>query len=264
MAYNERSLDDYIDVAQRIAEFRALYPDGSLQPADPAHPWEQATVTGFRKDGTEVTQTLIVYAAAAYRRPDDVRPGIGVAWELWPGRTPYTLGSELMNAETSAWGRAIVAALASDSKAGVASRQEVRARRAERDDGLPVNADGSLSRSRTTDEEKTAAGVLTAGQQAEHTGLRANRDASVPDSITPATAPDDPFYVRDPVEDKPGSSLPGQRTAVHQLLAKRGFASPDAQRQECSRLTGRDISSRTDLSYAEAGLILASKTEATP
>ncbi len=210
MAYNERSLDDYIDVAQRIAEFRALYPDGSLQPADPAHPWEQATVTGFRKDGTEVTQTLIVYAAAAYRRPDDVRPGIGVA------------------------------------------------------DGLPVNADGSLSRSRTTDEEKTAAGVLTAGQQAEHTGLRANRDASVPDSITPATAPDDPFYVRDPVEDKPGSSLPGQRTAVHQLLAKRGFASPDAQRQECSRLTGRDISSRTDLSYAEAGLILASKTEATP
>ena len=36
-----------------------------------------------------------------------------------------------MVAETSAWGRAIVAALAADTKRGVASADEVRARRAE-------------------------------------------------------------------------------------------------------------------------------------
>ena len=37
---------------------------------------------------------------------------------------------------------------------------------------LPVNQDGSLSRIRTTDREKLAAGVMTAAQLAEHTALR--------------------------------------------------------------------------------------------
>ena len=37
---------------------------------------------------------------------------------------------------------------------------------------LPRNADGSLSRSRTTDAQKLAAGVMTAAQLAEHTALR--------------------------------------------------------------------------------------------
>jgi predicted GIY-YIG superfamily endonuclease len=37
---------------------------------------------------------------------------------------------------------------------------------------LPVNADGSLSRSRTTDVQKAAAGVMTSAQLAEHTALR--------------------------------------------------------------------------------------------
>ena len=42
-----------------------------------------------------------------------------------PGKTPYTRDSEVMVAETSAWGRAIVAALAGDTKRGVASKEEV-------------------------------------------------------------------------------------------------------------------------------------------
>ena len=46
--------------------------------------------------------------------------------------TPYTKNSELQNAETSAWGRAIVAVLAADTRKGVASRSEVEARQAER------------------------------------------------------------------------------------------------------------------------------------
>jgi hypothetical protein len=37
---------------------------------------------------------------------------------------------------------------------------------------MPRNADGSLSRSRTTDAQKLAAGVMTAAQRAEHTALR--------------------------------------------------------------------------------------------
>ena len=179
MAFEARSLDDYIDVAQRIADFRERYPEGTLQPADPAKPWEQAVVTGYTKDGKQFAATMIVYTAAAYRTPDDPRPGIGIAWETFPGRTPYTLGSELMNAETSAWGRAIIAVGASDSKRGIASREEVRNRQAERSDGLPTNADGSLSRSRTSDAEKEQAGVMTSAQQKEHTALRREPRAQV-------------------------------------------------------------------------------------
>jgi hypothetical protein len=73
---------------------------------------------------------FVVYTAAAYRTPDDPRPGMGTAWEPFPGTTPYTRNSELMNAETAAWGRAIVA-LGLTSNRKLASRQEVRARREE-------------------------------------------------------------------------------------------------------------------------------------
>lgn len=115
---------DYIDVAARLVEFREKYPDGSLQPANLEKPFEVIEVAGT---------TYIVYGAAAYRTPDDPRPGIGYAYEQVPGRTPYTRNSELQNAETSAWGRAIVAALAADTKKGIACAEEVRNRQAERD-----------------------------------------------------------------------------------------------------------------------------------
>jgi len=115
--------EDYVDVATRIAEFREKYPDGRLRPADPAHPYRIEQLGD---------QTYIVVVAAAHRDKDDTLPGVGMAYELFPGRTPYTKGSELQNAETSAWGRAIVAALAADTKKGVASADEVRNRQAER------------------------------------------------------------------------------------------------------------------------------------
>lgn len=119
--------DDYVDVAARIREFREKYPDGSLQPVRPEEPF--TFVEWADRDGQVVR--YIVYAAAAFRTPYDERPGIGVAQELIPGRTPYTRNSELQNAETSAWGRAIVAALAADTNKGVASTEEVRNRRAD-------------------------------------------------------------------------------------------------------------------------------------
>lgn len=107
--------EGYVDVAERLRVLRDKHPDASLQPADPAQPYRIEQVG---------EATFVVYVAACYRTPDDPRPGIGVAWESYPGRTPYTRGSELMNAETSAWGRAIVAALAADSK-HVASLEEL-------------------------------------------------------------------------------------------------------------------------------------------
>lgn len=111
------NLDDYVDVAERIRLFKEKYPDGSLQPLNHEEPFQlRQTPEGL----------FVVYVAAAYRTPDDQRPGIGVAWEPFPGRTPYTRNSELMNAETSAWGRAIVA-LGADTKR-IASKEEVRNR----------------------------------------------------------------------------------------------------------------------------------------
>lgn len=111
--------ESYNTVAERIAEFRAKHPEGSLQPADLSKPFSIETVNGNQ---------CFVVTAAAYRSPDDQRPGIGMAYEPVPGATQFTRGSELQNAETAAWGRAIVAALAADTNKGIASRDEVQAR----------------------------------------------------------------------------------------------------------------------------------------
>jgi hypothetical protein len=123
---------DYVDVATRLAEFREKHPDGSLQPADLTRPYGHLTIGA---------DDFVVVVAAAYRSPDDPRPGVGMAYEPYPGKTNFTRGSELQNAETSAWGRAIVAALAADTKRGVASADEVRNRQADRDEDEPPPPD---------------------------------------------------------------------------------------------------------------------------
>lgn len=124
-------LDSYNDVASRIEEFRAKHPTGCLRPANPAMAYSVEHIGD---------QTYLVYVAAAYREPDDPCPGIGAAWELVPGRTPYTRGSELQNAETSAWGRAIVAIGAADTRRGIASQDEVRNRASEREQDVTVTS----------------------------------------------------------------------------------------------------------------------------
>jgi len=129
---------DYIDVATRIVEFREKYPTGSLQ----QHDLEFVVVNG--KD-------WVVYTAAAYRTPDDIRPGIGTAWEPIPGPTSFTRDSEVQNAETAAWGRAMVAALAVDTKKGIASSEEVR-NRSEKSADKPVAVTYSLAQHTLAEE----------------------------------------------------------------------------------------------------------------
>lgn len=123
---------DYIDVAERIRQFREKYPDGSLQQVN----WKVEEVAG---------KIFVCYTAAAYRTPDDVRPGIGTAWEPFPGPTPYTRDSELMNAETSAWGRAIIAAGAADAKR-VASANEVLNRTSQKDEIPKHTKDSNITK----------------------------------------------------------------------------------------------------------------------
>lgn len=106
-------MKDYVDVAERIAMFTDRYPDGSLQ-SELTPLYQGDTLVGW------------LCRAEAYRTPDDDRPGVGHAVEPVPGKTPYTRDSEAMNAETSAWGRAIIALGFQTKK--IASANEVRAR----------------------------------------------------------------------------------------------------------------------------------------
>jgi hypothetical protein len=107
-------LDSYTDVAERIRLFYEKYPDGRLTTVD----WQVQPDLGGK--------AYVWVHAKAYRNPDDPLPGDGIAWEPVPGPSKFTEDSELMNAQTAAWGRAIVA-LGFETKK-IASKQEVQAR----------------------------------------------------------------------------------------------------------------------------------------
>lgn len=113
------NLDNYVDVPTRLAQFRDLYPEGTLQQVD----------LQFLDLGGK---SWVCYTAAAFRSPSDERPGMGTAWEPVPGPTAFTRDSEVQNAETSAWGRAIIAVGAGDASR-IASREEVQNRTGEDD-----------------------------------------------------------------------------------------------------------------------------------
>lgn len=111
-------LSDYNTVPERIADAKALYPEGRFKS-------DVIPLQGVFAD------RFIAVKAWFLRTPDDPAPGEGLAWEPVPGLTPYTKNSELQNAETSAWGRALIAALVADAKKGIASQEEVRNRQGE-------------------------------------------------------------------------------------------------------------------------------------
>jgi len=106
-------------LATRIKQLRAKHPEAVLRPANPDEPFRVVEIGG---------REFIIYVAACYRSPDDKMPAIAVAAEPVIGASSFTRNSEVMNAETSAWGRAIMAALAVDEP-HVASRDEVINRR---------------------------------------------------------------------------------------------------------------------------------------
>lgn len=164
-------LSDYIDVATRLREFREQYPTGSLQPFDPERPYDVLTIDG---------RWFIVCTAAAYRSADDPRPGVGIAYEPVPGKTPYTKDSELQNAQTSAWGRAIVAALAADTRT-IASAEEVRNRQAE------TNVEAAPEDERAWIIEAFAA-IETEDERKKHKAAFANT-FGLPDTVTSAQLP---------------------------------------------------------------------------
>jgi hypothetical protein len=106
------NLDDYVDVATRLKELLEKYPEASVEASTPR------LITVNDANFVEVTVTITV----------DGRTARASAWEPIPGKTPYTKDSEMMNAETSALGRAC-GMWGIGLKKSVASLDEVRARR---------------------------------------------------------------------------------------------------------------------------------------
>jgi hypothetical protein len=139
---------DYIDVATRLIEFRGIYPNGALQP------WRDPYIAEVKMPDGSI-KSFMVYSAAAYGSPDDKLPGVGYAWEPIPGPTNFTRDSELQNAETAAWGRAMVAKLAVDTKKGIASSEEVRNRQTKTNDAPQAKA--PAAKREYTEEEKASA-----------------------------------------------------------------------------------------------------------
>src|SRR5947207_2214368 len=111
MSPQQRNLDDYITVAERVVKFYESFPEGSLQ-----------------SEIIEYDGKHVLIKALAYRDRTDHRPGIGHAEEL-RAEGPVNKTAMVENAETSAWGRAI-AALGFEVKKGIASREEMELARA--------------------------------------------------------------------------------------------------------------------------------------
>jgi len=106
-------LSNYVEVADRLREWYEKNPTARI-------------VTTI----VEQSEKRVTVKAEVFRKADDVLPaGVGHSALGVPGTTPYTRGAELENAETSAIGRALVAAGLPSKK--VASADEVLAKRAE-------------------------------------------------------------------------------------------------------------------------------------
>lgn len=135
---------DYVDVAERIRLFYERFPDGRIT----------TVAWGIQDDGGQGLKSYVWCRALAYRTADDPTPCDGIAWEPIPGPTPFTRDSELMNAQTSAWGRAIIAAGIPSKK--VASADEVQARQAPTEKETPATVNP------VTKDQHAKIGVLVA------------------------------------------------------------------------------------------------------
>lgn len=110
----EVDMTNYVTVAERMTAAFDRWPDMRVQESLP----QVREIDG---------QTVVEVTVMIYRTPDDPLPGIGSAWEPFPGTTPFTRGSEMMNASTSAIGR-VLAAMGVGAQRSLASADEVRAR----------------------------------------------------------------------------------------------------------------------------------------
>ena len=119
------SMDDYVDVSERLRQWYEKWPEGRVLTEIVDFTPERVTVkaTAYCSHGTH-----------------DLPAGTGHSSMTLPGSTPFTKGSELENAETSAIGRALVAA---GLPKRVASTDEVKAKKPPPGKGQPAGDTGA-------------------------------------------------------------------------------------------------------------------------
>lgn len=108
------NLEGYVPVNDRLIEALKRWPDLRVQ---------ETAFDIMRIDD----QTFLVCEITVWRTADDLRPALATAAEPFPGKTPYTRGSERMVGFTSALGRALGYMGVGIDKA-MASSNEVQAR----------------------------------------------------------------------------------------------------------------------------------------
>jgi hypothetical protein len=91
--YTDR-LKDYVQVKDRIVALYELFGTARIE-------------TTYELTAEPDDRPKVICRALVYRSPEDLHPSTGTSWLYLPGTTPYTKGSEIENAETSAVGRAI-------------------------------------------------------------------------------------------------------------------------------------------------------------
>ena len=140
---NAFNLGDYVDVPTRLAEALKRWPNLRIQETRPV------IVTVDNQAYVEISCTV-------WRDDTDPLPTTAYCWEAIPGRTPYTKGSEMMNASTSCLGRAL-GFLGMGIGKSIASRNEVQARQpAVVSDVTPIRADLEQPFADTTDTKQYA------------------------------------------------------------------------------------------------------------
>jgi hypothetical protein len=136
-------LGNYVEVADRLREWYEKNPTARI-------------VTTI----VDQSEKRVTVKAEVFRKADDVLPaGVGHSALSIPGTTPYTKGAELENAETSAIGRALVAAGLPSKK--IASADEVRSKRSE------GSADAVIAQAATSIFSETETVVLAANPVAK-------------------------------------------------------------------------------------------------
>lgn len=138
-------LSNYVTVDERIEQAKQAYPEGRFTSEIVSLP-------------DAFAGQFVAVKAKFYRTADDPTPGEGLAWEPVPGKTPYTRDSELMNAETSAWGRALIAAFVADAKKGIASADEVRNRQTQSQGPTCPKCGGATFDNTETNEQRVLEG----------------------------------------------------------------------------------------------------------
>jgi len=161
-------LSNYVDVPTRFAMALERWPELRIVENRP----EIITI------GDKV---FISVTVQAWRTPDDQIPAQNTAWEIFPGATPFTRGSEMMNASTSALGRVLGFMMSFGPK--MASAEEVRNRQE------PSTPATLVKQPQNAPRQALGANASNAPSEAQLKYLRGlNWEGPVPETRADATA----------------------------------------------------------------------------